>query len=53
MEIDGVPITDTIHKMYQSLSISEFMQVSFTYCQKHEAEMREHILCSENGGAEK
>ncbi len=48
MEIGGVPITDTIHKMYKSMSISEFMQESYAYCQKHEDEIREHILCSEN-----
>lgn len=48
MEIDGAPITDTIQKMYRSLSISEFMQESYAYCQKYETEIREHILHSEN-----
>ncbi len=48
MEIEGVPITDTVRKMYRTMRISEFMQESYTYYQKHEAEIIEHISNSEN-----
>lgn len=53
MEIEGVPITDTVHEMYRTMEISEFMEESYTFCQKHEAEIREHIWHSENGGVDK
>lgn len=48
MEIDGTPITDTVLEMYRTRKISEFMQESYAYCQKHETKIREHILRSEN-----
>lgn len=53
MEIEGAPITDMVREMYRTMKISEFMQESYAYCQKHEAEIREHILRSENGGVDK
>ena len=53
MEIDGVPITDTMREMYRTLNISEFMKESYAYCQRYETEIREHILSSENGGAKR
>lgn len=53
MEIDGVPITDTMRVMYSTLRISEFMKESYAYCKRYEAEIREHILYSENGGAKR
>ena len=53
MEVEGVPITDTVREMYRTKEISEFMEESYTFCQKHEAEIREHILHSENGGVDK
>lgn len=48
MKIDDVLITDTIQEMYQSMGILNFMQESYAYCQKHETEIREHFLNSEN-----
>ena len=51
MKIEGVPITDTVREMYRTMKISEFMKKSYEYCQKHEAEIREHILCFEKEGA--
>ena len=48
MKIDGVSITDTIQEMYESMGILKFMQESYAYCQKHEKEIRKHILHSEN-----
>ena len=48
MVINGVPITDTIREMYRTMEISKFMEESYAYCQKYEAEIREHILRSEN-----
>ena len=48
MKINDVLITDTIQEMYESMGILKFMQESYTYCQKHEEEIREHILHSEN-----
>ena len=51
MRIEGAPITDTVSEMYRTMKMSEFMKKSYAYCQKHEAEIREHILRSENGGA--
>lgn len=53
MVIEGVPITDTVREMYRTMKITEFMQESYAYCQRYETEIREHILCSENGGVDK
>ena len=53
MVIEGVPITDTVCEMYSTMEISEFMQKSYAYCQRHEVEIREHIFHSENGGVDK
>ena len=48
MNVDGVFITETIKEMYGSMGISKFMKESYAYCQKHEAEIRAHILEFEN-----
>ena len=53
MKVDGTLITDTVREMYRTMKISEFMKESYTFCQKHEVEIREHILHSENGGVDK
>lgn len=53
MKVDGALITDTVSEMYRTMNILEFMQESYVFCQKHEAEIREHILRSENGGVGK
>ena len=47
MMIDDRPILDTLDTMYRSQSIREFMRNSYAYCQKHEAEIRQHIRKSE------
>ena len=47
MMIDDRPIMDTLDTMYRSQSIREFMRNSYAYCQKHEAEIRQHIRKSE------
>ncbi|MDO4372198.1 MAG: hypothetical protein Q4D08_01090 [Clostridia bacterium] len=44
---DGKPILDTLDAMYRSQNIEAFMRSSYAYCQKHEAEIREHIRKSE------
>lgn len=43
MEADGVLILDTLDKMYKTQSIRDFMLNSYSYCQKHETEIRNHI----------
>ena len=47
MVVAGKPILDTLETMYRSQSIEDFMKNSYAYCQKHEAEIREHIYRSE------
>ena len=47
MVIGGKPILDTLDAMYRSQSIGDFMRSSYTYCQEHEAEIRDHIRKSE------
>lgn len=47
MEVDGKLMLDTLDDMYRSQRIEDFMQSSFAYCQKYEAEIREHIRKSE------
>jgi hypothetical protein len=48
MKADGLPVLDTLDKMYRTQSIEEFMQNSYAYCLQHEAEIRRHIRESEN-----
>lgn len=48
MEIEGALITDTMQEMYKAMGIAEFMQESYAYLKKHEFEIRERILRSEN-----
>lgn len=48
MEAGGAPILDTLDVMYRSQSIADFMKNSYAYCQKHEAEIRDHIRKSES-----
>lgn len=48
MEINDIPITETVQEMYQNMKIAEFMKKSYAYCLKHETEIREHISHSEN-----
>jgi hypothetical protein len=48
MLVDGSFILDTLDEMYHKQNIAEFMRNSYTYCQKHESEIRSHIQKSEN-----
>lgn len=47
MEVGGVLILDTLDEMYRSQNIRDFMRNSYAYCQKHETEIRDHILRKE------
>ncbi len=47
MEAGGTLILNTLDTMYKSQNIEDFMRNSYTYCQEHEAEIREHIQKSE------
>jgi len=47
MIVDGTPILETLHKMYRSQNMKEFMKSSYWYCLEHEAEIRKHIEESE------
>lgn len=48
MRAGGALVLDTLDELYQSRgSIREFMQKSYAYCQRHEAEIRAHILQKE------
>ena len=47
MKVDGRLILDTLADMYRSMHISDFMKASYTYCQVHEAEIRQHIKAAE------
>lgn len=47
MEAGGTPILDTLDQMYRSQPIEAFMKDSCAYCLEHEAEIRDHIRCSE------
>lgn len=48
MVVNGSLILDTLDEMYQSQNMQEFMKTSYAYCQRHEAEIRNHIQKSEN-----
>lgn len=47
MKADGKYVLETLNEMYRSQHIEEFMCSSYDYCKKHEAEIRAHILKSE------
>ncbi len=47
MVLDGIPVTETIRKMYRELRINDFMKEGYCYLQKHEQTIREHIRESE------
>lgn len=49
LQVDGENILETLHEMRQKMSICEFMEESYNFCLKHEAEIREHIERSEFG----
>ena len=48
MIVDGSPILDTIDALYHRNSITDFMEEAYTYCIKHENEIRKHIEVAEN-----
>ena len=47
MVIDGAPILDTLDALYRKLPITDFMEVSYGYCQQFEKEIRRHIHAAE------
>lgn len=48
MMIEKRPITETIEEMYKTYNIRDFMKEAYMYCQKHEYEIRKHIMYAEN-----
>lgn len=40
MTIDGKPILDTLHEMYSTMKITDFMEHGYAYCKKYEIEIR-------------
>lgn len=48
MVIDGVPILDKLNVLYRTHRITDFMEVSYAYCVKHESAIRQHIMKAEN-----
>lgn len=47
MIIDGSRILDTLHTAYQQNNITDFMEISYAYCSKHEDAIRKHIEAAE------
>ena len=47
MRIDNTPILETLSAMLDKNPITDFMEVSYRYCQKHEREIRQQICRSE------
>ena len=43
MIVDGRLILDTMDDMYHSNNITDFMELAYRYCQKHETTIRSHI----------
>ena len=48
MLVNGSPILETIDALYRRNSITDFMEEAYTYCFKHENEIRKHIEAAEN-----
>ncbi len=47
MIIDGVPVLETLDDAYRSNSITDFMELSYAYCLRHERAIRQHIAEAE------
>lgn len=47
LNINGVPILETLLRMYHENTIVDFMEQGYSYCQKYEKEIRKHIQESE------
>lgn len=43
MVVDGRLILETLDDMYRSNRITDFMELAYRYCQKHESTIRSHI----------
>ncbi len=48
MVVDGTPVLETIDGFYRKNSITDFMEVAYGYCVRHEAAIRRHIETAEN-----
>ena len=47
MIIDGKPILETLDALYRRHRMTDFMEVSYAYCQRFEKEIRHHICQAE------
>ena len=47
MKIEGMPVLEQINRLYQANRITDFMEVSYAYCVKHEQAIRYHMTESE------
>lgn len=47
MTADGVPVLDTIDRLYRENGITDFMEAAYRYCLRHEPEIRAHIAAAE------
>lgn len=43
MVVDGQPVLDSIDRMYRGNKITDFMELAYRYCQRHESAIRSHI----------
>lgn len=48
MIVNGTPVLDTINALYRENRITDFMEISYAYCTKHERVIRRHIETAEN-----
>ena len=48
MVVDGTPVLDMINTLYRKHRITDFMEISYAYCAKHEIAIRKHIEVAEN-----
>lgn len=47
MGVDGLPILDTLERLYQKNGITDFMEAAYRYCLANEAAIRGHIAEAE------
>lgn len=49
MELEGHPVLETLHQMRQGRSVTDYMACAYEYCQRNEAQIRQHIWQAEQG----
>lgn len=47
MIIEGKPILDTLNQMHRKNHMTDYMEIAYEYCVKHEEEIRRHITEAE------